>query len=310
MTSPKSSEANPLRVDWIDPFYVPLVMHAGGRLGMTLLPGKRSPGGGQHRRDLNIDVDALRHKHGCDTLVVLTAGDELRELGLSVLPTAVSARHIEYITHRVVEGGVPDDREVFRRLCDRLIRQLLRGGTVVVASRHGRGRAGLLVACLLRDLGDYEPAAAIEFVWLFREGMNLTTAQTDFVSNWVWPRRPAVARALRQGRKQKAAEQAALEATLPPDRVTFDRLWMALRKVLWTEDLMAAYVVEPTPPSPARIVCFLVEPRDPERAIARVRRCARRYVRPTDFEVILGPVNVGYPVLHRIVPAPPPRLGE
>ena len=46
VTDHGTSAANPLRVDWVDSHYLPLMKQAGGRLGMTLLPGKRSPGSG------------------------------------------------------------------------------------------------------------------------------------------------------------------------------------------------------------------------------------------------------------------------
>jgi len=67
----RTSTLYPLRVDWIDTYYIPLVMHARGRLGMTFLPGKRSAGRtGHHWRDLQADADRLRDEHKADTLAL------------------------------------------------------------------------------------------------------------------------------------------------------------------------------------------------------------------------------------------------
>lgn len=45
---PRLSTLSPMRIDWFDPFYIPLVQHAGTRLGMTQLRGKRSAGQAGH----------------------------------------------------------------------------------------------------------------------------------------------------------------------------------------------------------------------------------------------------------------------
>ena len=68
------------------------------------------------------------------------------------------------------EGGIPE-QSAFRKLLDGLIRRLLAGSSVVVASRHGRGRTGLTVACLVRDIGAHDANFAIEWIGFYRENV-------------------------------------------------------------------------------------------------------------------------------------------
>jgi ADP-ribosyl-[dinitrogen reductase] hydrolase len=307
----RTSTLNPIRVDWIDTYYIPLVMHAHGRLGMTFLPGKRSIGqAGQHWRDLDADVDRLRDEHKADSLVLLVEDQELERFGVSRMSEAIVARGIELLRYPIRDGDAPSSRQTFRRLLDRLIGGLLSGASVVVACRGGLGRSGLLVACLLRDLGDYEADAAIELTEFARHGAVETTAQRAFVAGWKWPRRAVVARALTRRRKAKAAEQAAESDTMTPEEISLERLWLGLRQALRRENLKAAYLVQPPDACPARIVCYLVEPSDQERVVRLVRTRARRYVKSKDLDVVVGEVDGSASALFRIVPAPAERLGE
>jgi ADP-ribosylglycohydrolase len=306
----RTSTMSPLRVDWFDPFYIPLVMHAGGQLGMTLLPGKRSTGqAGHHWRDLVADADRLRDVHHCDVMVLLVEDRELARAGVSSLPLALAARGIHVLRYPIPDGGAPADRRSFRRLLDDVIRRLLSGATVVVACRGGLGRTGLTVACLVRDLADIGADDAIEGARLFRDGAVETKAQEAFVAAWDWPRRRPVARALAERRRRKAAEEAAWFATLSAADVAFERLFVGLRKLLRPERLEGAYLIRPEFARPAPIVCFLVDPADPKRLVRLVRTRARRWVASKDLEIVVGHVEGTYPVLYRVLPAPPDRLG-
>lgn len=308
-TGRRTSTISPLRVDWFDSFYIPLVMHAGGKLGMTFLPGKRSHGqAGHHWRDLAADVDRLRNEYGCYVLVLLVQDQELVQSRVSGLPAAMAARGIRVLRYPIPDGGVPADPKSFRRLLDDVIRRLLSGQTVVIACRGGLGRTGLVVACLVRDLGGMGADSAIEGARIFRHGAVETKTQEAFVAGWAWPRRRPVARALAQRRRRQAAEQAEYFASLSPDDVAFERLGLGLRKLLRPERLEGVYLVRPEFARPAKIVCFLVEPADPERLVSLVRTRARRYVASKDLAIIVGHVEGTYPVLYRVLPVPD-RLG-
>jgi ADP-ribosylglycohydrolase len=137
-TGRRTSTSSPLRVDWIDTFYVPLVMHAKGRLGMTFLPGKRASGQvGDQWRDLHADVDRLRDDHGVGVFVNLAEDAEIERLGISRVSDALASRQIDVLRYPIRDGAVPADRDAFRSLLDDLIGRLLTGGEVVVACRWG-----------------------------------------------------------------------------------------------------------------------------------------------------------------------------
>ena len=307
----RTSTLNPIRVDWTDTYYIPLVMHAQGRLGMTFLPGKRSVGqAGHHWRDLEADVDRLHDEHKADALVLLVEDEELERFGVSRMSDVAKSRGIDLLRHPIQDGFAPSDRQAFRRLLDRVVARLLSGDSVVVACRGGLGRSGLLVACLVRDLGDYDAETAIELTQLTRHGAVETRTQRSFIAGWLWPRRPAVARALSKRRKERSAEQDAASASMAPADVAFERLRLGLRQALVGEQVGAVYLVQPPFGRPAPIVCYLEEPRDPQRLIKLIRARARRFLPSGDLDVIVGPVDAAESPLFRVLPAPPPRLGE
>ena len=73
-----TSQSSPLRVDWFDTYCIQLLMHAGGALGLTLLPGRRGSGqSGPHHRDLDGDMRELTTTHNADVLVLLSSDAEL-----------------------------------------------------------------------------------------------------------------------------------------------------------------------------------------------------------------------------------------
>lgn len=297
-----------IRVDWIDVFYVPLVLHAGGRLGMTLLPGKRSPAGGRHRRILADDLRWLRDHHRCDVLALLATAPELRQLGIAGIVEATEAMGMRVLVFPAAADAVPE-QDAFRDWLDELIDRALHGATVVVASRSGLNRAGLAVACAVRDLGDYSAVDAIELTQITRDGSLRSSVLRDFVSCWQWPRRRAVARALRRRARQKAADDRASFASLSSDGVRLELLRRQLRKVLRGERVSAAYLAAVPSGRPARFVCHLIDPIGHQRLIQKVQSHARRIVEPREFAVMIGPVEAEVPS-YRLVPAPPNRLGE
>lgn len=302
---------SPLQVDWFDPFYAALLQRAGGRLGMSRLPGTLASAQlGEKHGDVVADVEALRNVDGCDAMVLLVQDKELDLAGVSGLPELLAERGIRVLRFPIPDGGVPTDRASFRRFLDGVIRRLLAGATVVVACREGPGRTGLTVACLLRDLTDMGPGDAIEGARIFHDGTIEAAAQEAFVVDWNWPRRRPVARALAERRREKAAEQAIAARSMSPEDIAFERLFVGLRQLLRPEELESAYLVRPELARPAAIVCFLVHPADPQRLVRLVRARARGYgLHEADLKIEIGPPEGPHPVLYRVVPAPPDRLG-
>lgn len=182
------SEADPIRIDWVDLSLVPGLREAGaagGRLGMTGLPGDRDPrplGLGLPPRDLVSDATGL-HQQGVDVLLLLVEDAELEHSEVANLPDAMAGEGIDLIRFPIPDFGVTDDPARLGAALDIVADRVRAGETVVVACRAGRGRTGTVVGCLLRD-GGLEPDPAIELTRTTRPGTIERDAQADFVRRW------------------------------------------------------------------------------------------------------------------------------
>ena len=173
-----------MRVDWVNLRGVPALDGAGGRLGMTFLPGKRHPGrAGDHWRELDADATALRDVHDVDTLLLLVEDRELEAARVRLLGHAMSQAGIKLLRHPIVDFGVPADEQAFRAVLHEVIERVRSGQHVAVACMGGLGRTGTVVACLLREAGMHADDAVI-YTRMAREGAIETAEQAEFVRNW------------------------------------------------------------------------------------------------------------------------------
>ncbi|MDP8904031.1 MAG: ADP-ribosylglycohydrolase family protein [Chloroflexota bacterium] len=173
-----------IRVDWVDLARVPGLRAASGRLGMTFLPGKRSPGiAGPHWRALEADVMWLREQHAVDTFLLLVEDHELERARVRDIAGAMAGYGIDLLRHPITDGGVPIDAHRFRQTLTDVERRLEAGKSVAVACMGGLGRTGTAVACILRDAG----LGADEAIALTREARPGTLENDDqeaFVRRW------------------------------------------------------------------------------------------------------------------------------
>ena len=138
-----------------------------GRLGLTYAPGKcgRAPVSGiEWQRDLDTDLERLRHHHGTDVLVSLMEGFEYEDLKVPQLFEGAKARGIEVLHLPIVDGFAPSDdlATAVIDLVERVRTGLAAGEIVVIHCRGGQGRTGMLAAALLTTYGhDAEAAIAI-----------------------------------------------------------------------------------------------------------------------------------------------------
>ncbi len=151
----------------------PLEIHAlstpgGGCIGMTLCPGKRQPYAvtGPWNRDLAADMDAIK-AFGASTLITLMETAELAEAAVpaDVMKTAANERSIKWLHMPVADFGAPDAvfEAAWKNYGPTVRADLKSGARVVVHCRGGRGRAGLMAARLLVEMGA-EPNLAIDTV--------------------------------------------------------------------------------------------------------------------------------------------------
>ena len=154
-----------------------------GRVGITLCPGKcdRHAMSGEWERDLAVDLDAVRD-WGASAVITLVEPKELTLLKVERLGEEVLRRNMLWFHLPIVDASIPDQRfEDKWEIAGEEVRALLRGGRdVLVHCRGGLGRAGMIAARLLVEVG-MEPAEAIARVRAVRPGAIETSEQERFV---------------------------------------------------------------------------------------------------------------------------------
>jgi protein-tyrosine phosphatase len=157
----------PLRVDWLET--------AGpGRLGLTILPGRRDRG-----RDAAADIARLGAERVTDVLCLLPDG-ELAAYGVPDLLARYRAAGLGVRQAPIADQSVPTLAEA-EAVVTWLQARLAAGGRVAVHCVAGLGRSGTIAACLLRA-GGASAEEAIARVRLARGPRAVETeAQAAFV---------------------------------------------------------------------------------------------------------------------------------
>ncbi|WP_081035915.1 cyclin-dependent kinase inhibitor 3 family protein [Rhodobacter capsulatus] len=154
-----------------------------GRIGITFCPGKhdRAAMSGAWARDLGLDLDAIAG-WGATHVVTLVEPQELGMLKVPDLGTQVRARGMDWHHMPIADYSVPIPAFEARWQAEgRVIRAALRAGAdVVVHCKGGLGRAGMIAARLLVELGA-DPKAAVKAVRTARPGAIETPAQLALV---------------------------------------------------------------------------------------------------------------------------------
>jgi protein-tyrosine phosphatase len=173
----RTSETHPMQIGVVQ------ATPAHGRIGITFCPGKYDPNamtGGWHR-NLDIDLDAIRD-WGANLVLTLVEQQELEQLRVARLGDSVRARSIQWL-HLPIKDYHPPSAlfEESWVTHGAHIRHLLRKGSdVVVHCKGGLGRAGMIAARLLVELG-MPPEEAMNLVRAVRKGAIETIDQEDVV---------------------------------------------------------------------------------------------------------------------------------
>jgi protein-tyrosine phosphatase len=190
---PAAANDPPSPVDWI-----PAADFADGRVGrvgMTVLPGKRGRSvrypGRVYRANLDVDLHALRDG-AVVRLILLVTDRELERWGDAGIVERGSAIGVPVQRHPMPDGSPPRDRAAVEAILAS-IAAAREAGDVAVACMGGVGRTGTVVACALVAAG-WDPDAAIARVRQVRHPAAVeTTAQREFVRSFYATRQPASA---------------------------------------------------------------------------------------------------------------------
>jgi hypothetical protein len=158
-----------------------------GRIGITFCPGKHDhfAGTGAWERNLGLDVSAIV---AWDAKLVLTLVEPAELVALKVpdLGREIESRGIEWRHMPIADYSVPTEAFEKQWLTKgQEIRQLLRNGDdVLVHCKGGLGRAGMIAARLLVELG-MDPDEAVRSVRAVRKGAIETPSQLALVRRTV-----------------------------------------------------------------------------------------------------------------------------
>ena len=177
----RTSLTHPLSIPSVQPFA------ASGRIGVTFCPGKQQPGAltGAWARDLDLDLDAIE-AWGAAVVVTLIEDHEIASLEVGRLGEEVRRRHIQWLHLPIADVSVPGPafEAAWVEAGEGLRARLRDGFDIVVHCKGGLGRAGIVAARLLIELGA-EPGKAIAAARAARPGAIETVAQEAYASSFV-----------------------------------------------------------------------------------------------------------------------------
>jgi len=172
-----TSDSDPIRVD----FLPQSVTRLGGKIGLTLAPGKCNIGMVAHwQRNLNQDLTRLRYHHGTDVLVTLLEVHEFAQLQIESLFEQIEALGMRSHWFPIPDFNVPASLPDLATLVHEIIALANAGQTVVIHCKAGLGRSGLVAAACLVALG-YSKNEALGHVRQARPGTVETLSQENFV---------------------------------------------------------------------------------------------------------------------------------
>lgn len=175
--SGRTSATHPLQIAEVRP------APASGRIGITFCPGKKQADAltGSWKRDLATDLEAIAAWGAC-ALVTLVEQRELHELAVADMGEQVRCRHMAWFHLPIADYNVPDS--TFETRWDEAgaqLRALLaRGFDIVIHCKGGLGRAGMIAARLLIELGE-RADEAIRSVRAVRPGAIETAEQERYL---------------------------------------------------------------------------------------------------------------------------------
>lgn len=173
----RTSLTHPLQIDSV------VIPQTGGLIGMTLCPGMKEGGNPERAwdRDLDQDIAAIK-SWGATAVVTLIEDYDLDVLSVSELPLKVQAMGLEWHHLPIMNRDAPSPTfEAKWAVSGQRLRERLRNGErIVLHCKNGLGRAGMIAARLLVELGE-SPDTAICRVRAARPGAIETSLQEQHI---------------------------------------------------------------------------------------------------------------------------------
>lgn len=160
-------QVGPLRVDWMPRQYT-----VEGRLGLTIVPGRRDYG-----RSLQADLDSIENA-GITAVICLLATDEFERYGVIGLLDRYAERGLD-VLHLPTRDQTPPSESAIDQAVMWIGERLQRGGSVLVHCVGGLGRAGTIAGCWLSSR-QLPPKVAIRVVREFRSPRAIETKEQEF----------------------------------------------------------------------------------------------------------------------------------
>ena len=175
----------PARTSHTHPLEIAQVSAGGGhgRIGITFCPGKHDllAATGAWARDLQLDLQVISN-WGAKLVITLVESEELTSLKVPDLGEAIQKQNMGWLHLPIADFSTPTPEFEQQWLNHGPeIRNLLRnGGDVLVHCKGGLGRAGMIAARLLAELG-VAPKEAVRAVRKVRQGAIETPSQLALV---------------------------------------------------------------------------------------------------------------------------------
>lgn len=175
-----TSDSHPLQVDFLSDAAIGL----GGRLGMTIAPGKCNVGmKAIWRRNLEQDLSRLQNHYNVNVLLTLLETPEFESLKIPNFIAQVRAHGMESWRFPIHDFGTPTSMAKLIELVDAILATVQTGKTIVIHCKAGLGRTGLVTAACLIARG-YSSRDAFAQVRLARPGSIETPGQEAYAAQF------------------------------------------------------------------------------------------------------------------------------